>query len=65
MKISLPRPRQGKPKGGHHRRGKGNPGWLHGRWKGGQKPQSKIRTLADMSHDEIKAIMEKYKHGQS
>lgn len=61
MKMTIPRPRQGKPKGGHHRRGKGNPGWLHGRWKSGQKPQSPVREWHEMTPQERAEILERAK----
>ena len=64
MKISIPRPRQGKPKGGHHRRGKSNPGWLHGRWGTEQTPQklqSPVREWHEMTPQERAEILERAK----
>lgn len=61
MKISIPRPRQGKPKGGDHQRGKGNPRWLHGCWEGAQKAQSPVKEWANMTPEERAEILERVK----
>lgn len=61
-KIAVPRKKK-RQKGGYYRKRCPNPEWLHGIKREPQKLQSPIKTLADLTVDEIKNIMEKYKHG--
>lgn len=59
MKLSIPRPNQGKPKGGYYRKGKANREWLYGRKRSsGQKAQSPVKEWAEMTDEEKRTIKE-------